>query len=208
MVVNPDPAWDTVYLAKIQAIEEQWAHPKGKEHICGFPTRNGEPCKRFPVEIGGKIVNGRCGIHGGYPKISNAVKAIVSKKVDFMQCDTCSISQEGRCDYYRKNQTCPIEAEMYQILWDNLNAIYKFDDFPSQVMLDSAIRDFIRRDRAWRLENAIGTMWSIKSGVSNYYERATEAIAKWFDRLGILRKKTDVKTLGEMMQAMRKLNDT
>nr|URC17164.1 MAG: hypothetical protein [Lokiarchaeota virus Ratatoskr Meg22_1012] len=205
MVVNPDESWDDAYLAKIQVIEEKWAKPNGHEHICGHPTRNGTPCKRFPTDMGGKIINGRCAIHGGYPMVSHSVKAIVTKNIDFMLCDKCAINLEGRCEAYKKNHTCSIEAEIYQTLWQNLNAIYKFDDFPSQVMLDSMIRDYIRRHRAWQLENVVGIEWAIKIGVANYYERATEALAKWFDRLGMI-KKSDKKTISSMMATLSKVS--
>ena len=200
MVVNPDPKWDKTYLAAIDHLEQTWAIPKGWDHICGFPTKNGTPCRNQPTDIGGKIVNGRCSVHGGTPKISNFKKAIITKKIDFMKCDTCDIASNGSCDQWRKNQSCPIEAEIYERLWDNFTTIFEFKDFPSQVILDSIIRDFIRQDRAWRLENVIGTMWAEKSGICGYYDRATRSILSQLEKLNIKVKGGQIKSFTERMK--------
>ena len=208
MVINPDPNWTHEYLATIDAIERDYTVNKNQEHVCGFPTRSGMPCKNPPAENLGKITNGRCGIHGGYPPIRNAKQAIFTRKVDFMVCEKCDIfaNTEGlkyKCEHYAPNQTCPIEAELYERLWDNLNTMYEFNTFPQQVMLDSAIREFVRQDRAWRVENVIGIGIATKTGISAYYERATENIIKYFDRLGIVGNKATKKTFGALMDDLK-----
>lgn len=209
MVVKPNPKWTHSYLAKIDDIERQYQAAGKQEHVCGFPTRGGQPCKNVPATNFEGIINGRCSVHGGYPPIRNIKKGIVTRKVDFMLCDKCDVftQTEGlkyKCRKYQVNKTCEIEAELYEQLWHNLNMLYEFDTFPQEVMLDSLVRDFVRRDRAWRVENVVGIGISVKVGMDRYYEKATESIMRWFERLGIIGKKTKKKSFGQFADELSK----
>lgn len=202
MVVNPKDNWDSKWLTKIDVIEKQLIH-KGQEHICGHPTRGGTPCMNRPTEIGDQIHNGRCSVHGGMPEIKHAKKSIVSRRIDFMYCDKCDIHTqlEGLgCPEYKAKSTCSIEAELYDRINKNLRTLYKFEDYTAEVMLDSLIRDFVRRDRAWRLENAIGSLFATKARITDYYERATENVVKWFRELGLINDKSKGKSISDRMR--------
>jgi len=181
MVSNPLPEWDDVYLDLIKVIESQLGY-----EICGYPVGPElKPCRRIPVDD-----SGRCEKHGG--KIDSTIKkAIINRKMKFLKCDNCDLQEH--CQFFSENSICSIEVEMYNNLWSQIESAYDdiHTDPTREILTDELIRSLIRKDRAWRFENAFGMRTAEQEKITVYDKRIHEQIIKYMDKLGMPKKQKE-----------------
>lgn len=212
--VNVTPGWSVIpthwtvpHIHEIIAAEVEQDHP-----ICGHPTKNGDPCKKYPSEIEGESIEdvGRCKAHkqSSLPKpnlpvttthaelvkdkeqwlaASPIFQALSSRAQDlWSNCNPCDF--RGQCDRFEEDGSCVIEKEMFDDVVGGIVMENRLDTTIDQIMAFDISMKFVQMIKTFLYEKKYGMTRSLQDGITRLRLSLSTQIMQLSGKLAIDRK--------------------
>jgi hypothetical protein len=199
--------WTVPYIHEIIAAEREQDHP-----ICGYPTKNGNPCNNYPAEIEGESIEdvGRCKTHkqSSLPKhempVTTTHKELIENKEQWLaaspifqalssraqdlwsNCNPCDFRDQ--CNRFKADGSCVIEEEMFNDIVGGIVIENKLDNTIDQMMAFDISMKFVQMIKTFLYEKKYGMKISLQDGITRLRLSLSTQIMQLSGKLAIDRK--------------------